>query len=123
MRDIQEVLSRYGVWASDNSNIDFSHVAAGFKGLLPPSGPTKKSCSDDDGLIVDGAVTRLKDLRNSEEFEMIYVHYILGQSKSAIARAKKCDEKIIRIKLQIAEGFIDGCISMLGVRLDMDKYF
>lgn len=122
MRDIQEVLSRYGVWASDNSNIDFASIAAGFKGLLPPAGRAKDSCSDDDGLIVDGAVTRLRDLR-TEEFEMIVRHYILKQSKSAIARSKKCDEKLIRIKLQVAEGFIDGCISMLGVRLDMDKFF
>ncbi|EJC8048149.1 antitermination protein Q, partial [Escherichia coli] len=43
-----------------------------------------------------------------------------GISKSKLARTRKKDEKLIRIEIQMAEGFIDGCISMLGVRLEMD---
>lgn len=34
MRDIQMVLERWGGWASsDNSGVDYSPIAAGFKGL------------------------------------------------------------------------------------------
>ncbi|HAP2506517.1 TPA: antitermination protein Q, partial [Escherichia coli] len=29
-------------------------------------------------------------------------------------------EKLIRIEIQMAEGFIDGCLSMLDVKLEMD---
>ncbi len=36
MRDIQMVLERWGAWAaSDSSGVDYSPIAAGFKGLLP----------------------------------------------------------------------------------------
>ncbi|EOM9823858.1 antiterminator Q family protein, partial [Escherichia coli] len=35
-------------------------------------------------------------------------------------RARKKDEKLIRIEIQMAEGFIDGCLSMLDVKLEME---
>lgn len=121
MRDIQEVLSRWGVWARDNSGVDFSHIAAGFKGLLPQQ-KGKPSCSDDDGLIIDGAVRRLRDVRKPDELHLLMSHYVYGESKSSIARRKKCSEREVRRQLQIAESFIDGCLCMLGVKLDMDAY-
>lgn len=35
MRDIQMVLERWGAWAaSGNAGVDYSPIAAGFKGLL-----------------------------------------------------------------------------------------
>lgn len=120
MRDIQEVLTRWGVWARDNSGVDFSHIAAGFKGLLPQSASKRVSCTDDDGLIIDCAVGRLKNVRKQDELELIMRHYVFGQSKSSIARAKKCNEREIRRQLQVAEGFIDGCLSMIDRRLDME---
>ncbi len=121
MRDIQEVLSRWGVWARDNSGVDFSHIAAGFKGLLPQQ-KGKPSCSDDDGLIIDGAVRRLRDVRKPEELNLLLRHYVYGQSKSAIARQLKCNEREIRRQLQVAESFIDGVLCVLGAPLDMDAY-
>lgn len=121
MRDIQEVLSRWGVWARDNSGVDFSHIAAGFKGLLPQQ-KGKPSCSDDDGLIIDGAVRRLRDVRKPEELNLLLRHYVYGQSKRDIARAMKCNEREIRRQLQVAESFIDGVLCVLGLPLDMDAY-
>ncbi|HHH0956983.1 TPA: antiterminator Q family protein, partial [Yersinia enterocolitica] len=53
-RNIQLVLERWGVWAKDNSGIDYSSIAAGFKGLLPYTTSSRPSCCDDDGLAVDG---------------------------------------------------------------------
>lgn len=39
MRDISLVLERWGSWAAmDSSGVDYSHIAAGFKGLLPHTG-------------------------------------------------------------------------------------
>ena len=36
MRDMYEVMDRWGAWAaSDNSGVDWQPIAAGFKGLLP----------------------------------------------------------------------------------------
>ncbi len=34
MSDIQTVLTRWGVWARDNSHLDYPHIASGFKGLV-----------------------------------------------------------------------------------------
>jgi hypothetical protein len=121
MRDIQEVLGRWGVWARESPKVSYSHIAAGFKGLLPQQNG-RPSCCDDDGLIIDGAVGHLMKVRKPEELELILRHYLYGQSKSAIARSWKCSEREIRRQLQVAESFIDGCLCILGVPLEMDIY-
>lgn len=58
LRDIQLVLGRWGVWARYSSGLDYSSIAAGFKGLLVDTSKSKVSCCDDDGLVVDGGVAR-----------------------------------------------------------------
>ncbi|HCB1508381.1 TPA: antitermination protein Q, partial [Citrobacter freundii] len=61
MRDIQMLLERWGGWAaSDSSGVDYSPIAAGFKGLLPQTGRARPSCTDDDALIIEGCLARLK---------------------------------------------------------------
>ncbi|MDN0109627.1 antiterminator Q family protein [Yersinia mollaretii] len=119
MRDIQLVLERWGVWAKDNSGLDYSSIAAGFKGLLPYTTSSRPSCCDDDGLAIDGCISRLKHHR-PDEWELIIRHYIYNQSKRAIARQQKKNERAIRISLQLAEGFVDGCLAMTNIRLEMD---
>ncbi|SQN51663.1 antitermination protein Q from phage origin [Escherichia coli] len=55
MRDIQMVLDRWGAWAaSDSSGVDYSPIAAGFKGLLPYTSKTRQACSDT-GINSDAA--------------------------------------------------------------------
>ncbi|WP_264767677.1 antiterminator Q family protein, partial [Klebsiella pneumoniae] len=55
-RDIQLVLERWGTWAiSEGSQVDWSPIAAGFKGLLLNTSKSRESCCDNDGLIVDAA--------------------------------------------------------------------
>ncbi|HFZ1708094.1 TPA: antiterminator Q family protein [Citrobacter sedlakii] len=121
MRDIQMLLERWGGWAaSENSGVDYSPIAAGFKGLLPQTGRARPSCTDDDALIIEGCLARLK-CRKPYEHSLLVAHYLYGISKRKIAKVRKKDEKLIRIEIQMAEGFIDGCLSMLDVRLDMDE--
>lgn len=120
MRDIQMLLKRWGGWAaSDSSGVDYSPIAAGFKGVLPQTGRVRQSCTDDDALIIEGCLARLKS-RKPYEHSLLVAHYLYGISKRKIAKARKKDEKLIRIEIQMAEGFIDGCLSMLDVSLDMD---
>lgn len=120
MRDIQMVLERWGGWAaSDSSGVDYSPIAAGFKGLLPQTSKTRLSCCDDDALIIEGCLARLKK-KKPYEHSLLVAHYLFGISKRKIAKARKKDEKLIRTEIQIAEGFIDGCLSMLEIQLDMD---
>jgi len=114
MRDIQQVLERWGAWAaSDSCNIDYSSIAAGFKGLLPQTGKTRIMCTDDDGLIIEGCMAALKK-KKPHEYSLLVAHYLYGISKRKMAKARKKDEKLIRIEIQMAEGFIDGCLSMLN---------
>ncbi|MBK4130651.1 antiterminator Q family protein [Klebsiella michiganensis] len=120
MRDISLVLERWGGWAaSDSSGVDYSPIAAGFKGLLPEKGKNRISCTDDDALIIEGCLARLRD-KKPYEHSLLVAHYLYGISKRKIAKARKKDEKLIRIEIQMAEGFIDGCLSILNIRLDLD---
>ncbi len=120
MRNIQMVLERWGNWAaSDSSGVDYSPIAAGFKGLLPQISKTRLSCSDNDALVIEGCLARLQK-KKPYEHSLVVAHYLYGVSKRKIAKARKKDEKLIRIEIQMAEGFIDGCLSMLDVTLEMD---
>lgn len=120
MRDMSQVLERWAGWAkSESSGVDYSHVAAGFKGLLPQSSGITLSCSDNDGLIIEGCLARLKAKR-PDEHQIIVLHYLFRVSKRKLAKSAKKDEKLVRIEVQLAEGFIEGCLSMLDIRLDMD---
>ncbi|WP_343463026.1 antiterminator Q family protein [Pantoea sp.] len=120
MRDMSQVLERWGGWArSDSSGVDYSSIAAGFKGLLPQDSKITLSCSDDDGLVIESCMTRLK-LKRPEEHALLVAHYLFRIPKRKIAQKEKCDEKLIRIQVQMAEGFIEGCLSWLDVKLDMD---
>lgn len=122
MRDIQLVLERWGQWAKDNSGVDYSPIAAGFKGLLADTSKNKTSCCDNDGLIIDGAVGRLRKVRDEKELSVIMLHYRHGVSKSAIARRWKISEGSVRQKLMMAESFIEGCLAMTGATLEMDDW-
>lgn len=120
MRDIQMILERWGGWASnDSSGVDYSPIAAGFKGLLPQTNKIRLSCTDDDALIIEGCLARLQKKRPYEH-SLLVAHYLYGISKRKLAKAKKKDEKLIRIEIQMAEGFIDGCLAMLDVKLEMN---
>nr|DAM07928.1 MAG TPA: antitermination protein Q [Bacteriophage sp.] len=123
MRDIQMVLERWGVWAaSDSSGVDYSPIAAGFKGLLPSNSKSRPMCCDNDGIIIDAAIGMLKKSGRETELELVMLHYMYDVSKSTIARWKKCSEGKIRNNLMIAETFIDACLIMAGVKLEMDEW-
>lgn len=120
MRDMQKVLDMWGAWAeSDSCNIDYSPIAAGFKGLLPQTSKTRVMCTDDDGLIIEGCMARLLK-KCPYDYYLLVGHYILRFSKRQMAKHRKKSEKQIRIEMLLAEGFIEGCLSMLDVQLEMD---
>ncbi|KQN68077.1 antitermination protein [Serratia sp. Leaf51] len=113
MRDINETLELWGAWAaSDNSGVDFSPIAAGFKGLLPQTSKPRLQCCDDEGIMIDGCVARLKKYR-IEEFELVILHYVFNMSLRAIAKRRKCSDGKIRKEMQTAQGFILGVLMVL----------
>ncbi|MDE9533083.1 antiterminator Q family protein, partial [Xenorhabdus bovienii] len=58
----------------------------------------------------------------TDEFELIELHYIHDISKSEIARKKKCSEGKIRQNLMVAETFVEACLVMAEVTLEMDAW-
>ena len=120
MRDMSELLELWGAWAaSDNSGVDWQPIAAGFKGLIPQGKKYRIQCCDDDGLIIDACVAQLKKYK-PEEHQLLILHYVIGISLRSIARKRKCSDGTVRKELQTAQGFVDGCLAMLNIRLNMD---
>lgn len=120
MRNISSVLDRWASWAlSDNLGIDYSSIAAGFKGLITQASQSGQPCSDNDGLIIERCLAKLRD-KKPEEYAVLIAYYLYGVSKRKIAKRARKDERLIRIEIQMAEGFIEGCLSMLDVKLEMD---
>lgn len=113
MRDMYEVLDRWGAWAAaDNSGVDWQPVAAGFKGLLPHGKKTRQQCDDDEGIMIGSCVARLRKYK-PEEYELVIAHFVIGISLRTIAKKQKCSDGTIRKELQTALGFLDGVLSML----------
>ena len=120
MRNMSLILERWAEWAhSESAGVYYCSIAAGFKGLLSQKSSNTLSCCDEDGLLIDGCIANLKK-RRPDEYDMLLSYYYYGVSKRKIAKVKKCDEKSVRIKIQMAEGFVEGCLSMLDVKLEME---
>ena len=113
MRDMYEVLDRWGAWAAaDNSGVDWQPVAAGFKGLLPHGKKSRIQCDDDEGIMIDSCVARVRRDK-PEEYELIIAHFVIGISLRTIAKKRRCSDGTIRKELQTAIGFIEGVVSIL----------
>lgn len=108
VRDMYEVMDLWGAWAaSDHSGVDWQPIAAGFKGLLPHGKKSRLQCDDDEGILIDGCVARLRKYK-PQEYEIIIAHFVIGISLRSIAKKRKCSDGTIRKELQTAMGFIDG---------------
>ncbi|HAH3036439.1 TPA: antitermination protein [Escherichia coli] len=122
MRDIQMVLERWEAWVANNhEDVEWSSVAAGFKGLIPSKVKSRPQCSDDDGLIISSAMTVLKK-KEPYQYELLEMYYVYGVTLRALGVKLGISLNQVVIRLQKAEGFIDGCLAMLGVSLEIDCY-
>ncbi|WP_380023856.1 antitermination protein [Enterobacter hormaechei] len=114
MQDMYEVMELWGAWAaSDNSGVDWHPIAAGFKGLVNHGKKSRLQCDDDQGIIIDGCVARLRKLK-PEEYQLVIAHFVIGISLRSIAKKRKCSDGTIRKELQQALGFIEGVLSILN---------
>lgn len=122
MRDIQQVLERWGAWAaSSGDSVDYAPIAAGFKGLLPASRRSRTSCSDNDGLIISSAMRVLKQ-KDAYLCQLLEWYYINGMTLRSLESRLGISRNTVLTRLMTAEGFIDGCLAMTGAVLEMDRY-
>lgn len=114
MRDMYEVMDMWGAWAaSDSSGVDWQPIAAGFKGLLPHGKKSRLKCDDDEGIMIDGCVTRLRIVK-PHEYEILIAHFVIGISLRTIAKKRKCSDGTIRKELESALGFIEGVLCVIN---------
>ncbi|HCU6848123.1 TPA: antitermination protein [Escherichia coli] len=99
----------------DNSSVDWQPIAAGFKGLLPHGRKSRIQCDDDEGIIIDGCVARLRKYK-PEEYELIIAHFVIGISLRTIAKKRRCSDGTIRKELQTAIGFVEGITSVMACK-------
>lgn len=120
MRDIQQVLERWGNWSHTGDN-GYASVAAGFNGLLPASQRSRPSCTDQDALIIDGCMARLLK-NNADMYQLLVDYYRDGRTFMWLAGKHGCSDGHIGKKLQKAEGVVEGMLLILDVSLEMDRY-
>lgn len=120
-RNMQEVLERWGRWAISEekcTSVDWPAMSV-TPARLPMAG-CGKSCSDDDGLMIDGCIAKLKTVRQEDEILMLGLRYIARMPQRDIADATGASRLFVRQRLQAAEDFVEGCLAMLDLPLDMD---
>lgn len=122
MRDIQQVLERWGAWAADNKEaVQWTSVAAGFSGLIPPKVKSRPQCCDNDAMIISGCMASLNQ-KNSDMHDLLVDYYVFGKTFRQLANEHHCSDTHIGKKLQKAEGVIEGMLMALNITLEMDKY-
>ncbi|EOB7509994.1 antiterminator Q family protein [Providencia stuartii] len=122
MRDIQQVLERWGAWGADNSeSVYWPSVAAGFSGLIPNKVKSRPQCCEDDAMIISSCMAKLNQ-KDSEMHDLLFDYYVFGKTFMQLAYDRRCSDTHIGKKLQKAEGQIDGMLMMLDISLEMDKY-
>lgn len=98
--------------AADSSGVDWQPIAAGFKGLLPHGKKSRLQCNDDEGILIDGCVSRLRKYK-PDEYELVIAHFVVGISLRVIAKKRKCSDGTVRKDMQTALGFINGVHCMI----------
>lgn len=122
MRDIQQVMERWGAWAADNrEDVHWPSIAAGFSGLIPSKVRNRVQCCDDDGIIISNIMAGLRG-KHPAAHDLLFDYYVFGKTFMQLAREHHCSDTHIGKKLQNAEGVIGGYLMALEIKLEMDKY-
>ena len=122
MRDIQQVLERWGAWVANNhEDVSWSPIAAGFKGLIPSKVKSRPQCTDDDALIISNCMAQL-NVNNSDLHDFLYDYYVFGMTLMSLGRKHERSDCWAGRVLQKAEGVIEGMLIMQGIKLEMDRY-
>ena len=98
MRNIQQVLERWGAWAADNSeDVYWPPIAAGFSGLIPSKVRTRLQCCDEDGLIISNLMAGLRS-KHPVAHDLLFDYYVFGKTFMQLANAHHCSERAYRQK-------------------------
>lgn len=98
VRDIQQVMERWGAWAANNhEDVSWASIAAGFKGLIPPKVKSRPQCSDDDAMIICGCMARLNK-KNQDLHDLLVDYYVGGMTFMGLARKHGCSDTVAELQ-------------------------
>lgn len=72
-------------------------------------------------MVISGCMVRLHK-SNADMHDLLVDYYVFGMTFIQLARKHGCSDGHIGKRLQRAEGFINGCLMALDVKLEMDRY-
>lgn len=122
MRDIQQVLERWGAWVADNKEaVQWPAIAAGFSGLIPPKVKSRPQCCDNDAMIISSCLAKI-NRSNVDMHDILFDYYVFGKTFMQLAKEHSCSDGHIGKILYKAEGIVEGTLMMLDISLEMDPY-
>ncbi|EBR5511694.1 antitermination protein Q [Salmonella enterica] len=119
-RDMQLVLERWGRWAVSEeycSMVDWPSMSVTPQRVTASGKP---GCSDEDGAAIDTCIAHMSMVCPHDDLLVLGLRFIGGLPTRAIAETMQRDRHSVRTALRSAEAFLEGCLVMQGIRLDMD---
>ena len=119
-RDMQLVLERWGRWAASEeycSMVDWPSMSVTSRDVTDSGKP---GCSDEDGAVIDTCIAHMSMVCPYDDLLILGLRFIGGLSTRAIAEAIDRSHFSVRTSLKASEAFLEGALTLQGVRLDMD---
>lgn len=119
-RNMQEVLERWGRWAAREeycSLVDWPSLS-----ILPchKPQPGKPGCTNEDGIVVDTCIAHMSKICKADYLQILGQRFIGGHALRRIAKDVCTSKDSVVMSLRTSEAFVEGCLTMLAVHLDMD---
>jgi hypothetical protein len=107
MDDIKTILTMWGNWARCSTGTEMSRINVSFKNLINDSTSSSLRIDDQQGMLVDSAVVRLKKF-DELAYNLVIYHYVYRISQSKLAKQIGKAQSYVTGILRIAEAFIAG---------------
>lgn len=114
MKNVSVILQRWGAWVRQYPESPFYRVPACRYQYPSKTDKVVLPCSEENAALIIRVMTQFSRVCPEQTMETLLLHYVSGYSKSALARRRKCSEGRIRQEMQVAEGFIEGGLSLIG---------
>lgn len=114
MNDIKTMLEMWGNWARCSTGTEISHINLTFKNAIDEPVPSLFRIDDQQGMLIDSAVTKLKSF-DKLAYDLIIYHYVYRISQSKLAKEIGKAQSYVTGLLRIAEAFIAGLMSAHSV--------
>lgn len=119
-RDMQLVLERWGRWAAKEeycSMVDWPSMS-----VMPQrvTADGKSGCTDEDGAAIDTCIAHMSMVCPHSNLLILGLRFIGGHTTRFIAEMMETPRAQVRESLKASEAFLEGCLVMQGIRLDMD---